>query len=763
MVFRKYKPAKQWGKVDTLIFKKILAARNERKMPGFNVPEAVKATGATVYDTTGKTFEFPSHVKNDFVTDHPAFRQPTEKDHLLYKENKCHLFEGAEPFSDGVDHACALTNAVKKMAFPESLSSELKKINFPSDMEQRITDSIMHGERYDPTLEKLPKRHDPVLFWVRHARVYGAPVQVKNNIVLDNIYRQVLLLAIRNGHLSDIRCDRDEPLSAIVTHGRFAERPLVVRSQPHLNIQADVALKPWLSADEVKTLKSCDVPNIAPIGKLIDLSKSHIYNDQAIFPRMFRNDLAIDMIMWAREQDQKYPWTTEQNAANAVVTCFGAALAQASRQASSDDGTLAKPVLTKGVQLVDGRLDLVAFQLNTLDLSESSSVKNIAWVEKSLPFYKPVPFYENMEEVKNLNMDTFYKFASLMLRLLVMASELLLHSHKLFFKRNLTMFSNHHQSLDSNRITLLFFTLGGLDILDALESTITPKQRQAMIDWIYSLQLDSNSGCDPHAFGFRGSLTSSTVTGTSWCKYDCANLAQTYSALSCLLILGDDLSRLDTQAILEGVRLSQLEDGSFYGRGIESENDMRFVYCAVVICKILNGFSNINVEGICSYIRRSVSYDGGIAQGPTLESHGGSTYCAIASLALLGRLWDESVLSKTDIERLKKWCLSKQDEGFHGRAHKPDDSCYGFWIGATLKILGCFSFVDQDRLRTFLLRCQNTQVGGFEKSPDSIPDNLHSYFSLAALSLMHEPTLKPVNPAMNMPVKAADQLTKLLY
>uniref|UniRef100_A0A0M3HGB0 60S ribosomal protein L23a n=1 Tax=Ascaris lumbricoides TaxID=6252 RepID=A0A0M3HGB0_ASCLU len=42
MVFRKYRPNKQWGKMDTRIFKAILEARNKRKMPSFQVPDAVK-------------------------------------------------------------------------------------------------------------------------------------------------------------------------------------------------------------------------------------------------------------------------------------------------------------------------------------------------------------------------------------------------------------------------------------------------------------------------------------------------------------------------------------------------------------------------------------------------------------------------------------------------------------------------------------------------------------------------------------------------
>lgn len=53
---------------------------------------------------------------------------------------------------------------------------------------------------------------------------------------------------------------------------------------------------------------------------------------------------------------------------------------------------------------------------------------------------------------------------------------------------------------------------------------------------------------------------------------------------------------------------------------------------------------------------------------------------------MAGHLWDESVLSHKQIERLVKWALWKQDEGFHGRANKPDDSCYAFWIGGTLKV-----------------------------------------------------------------------------
>lgn len=64
------------------------------------------------------------------------------------------------------------------------------------------------------------------------------------------------------------------------------------------------------------------------------------------------------------------------------MVCFGAAIAQATRHGQSDFKNLSdQPVVTRAVQLVNGRLDLVVFQLNTLDLGASSRCKNVVWIE----------------------------------------------------------------------------------------------------------------------------------------------------------------------------------------------------------------------------------------------------------------------------------------------------------------------------------------------------------------------------------------------
>jgi len=92
------------------------------------------------------------------------------------------------------------------------------------------------------------------------------------------------------------------------------------------------------------------------------------------------------------------------------------------------------------------------------------------------------------------------------------------------------------------------------------------------------------------------------------------------------------------------------------------EYDMRFVFCAAAITALLPKQADsadrvqeddktgkkakdekdketdgeLDLEQLVEYVRLSQNYDGGIGLGPGLESHGGSTYCAVAALALFG-------------------------------------------------------------------------------------------------------------------------------
>lgn len=179
-----------------------------------------------------------------------------------------------------------------------------------------------------------------------------------------------------------------------------------------------------------------------------------------------------------------------------------------------------------------------------------------------------------------------------------MMPELNIQKHIAYTKLCLNLLPNPFTSNDLNRMSLGFFLLNTLDILDNLDTATTPLDRKDWIDWIYSCQVESG--------GFRGSTATKTAESSI---YDTAHLPATYFAIALLLILGDDLSRLDRTVILKSLKILQNGDGSFSPVLIQGERfgevDVRHLYCATAIREMLSPVSpeeDINVEAARDYI-----------------------------------------------------------------------------------------------------------------------------------------------------------------
>ncbi len=166
-------------------------------------------------------------------------------------------------------------------------------------------------------------------------------------------------------------------------------------------------------------------------------------------------------------------------------------------------------------------------------------------------------------------------------------------------------------SLDAIRLSIAFFTISGLDVLGRL--SLLEKNRTDIIDAIYQFQISSSSDHSSiDRCGFRGSLAAATALGhcrpdgvvgaDSAHPLDTSHITMTYAALNTLLILGDDLSRLDRRGILTGIRALQLPNGSFAATLQGSESDVRFVYCAASICHLLNDWSGADRQAATNYI-----------------------------------------------------------------------------------------------------------------------------------------------------------------
>lgn len=175
-------------------------------------------------------------------------------------------------------------------------------------------------------------------------------------------------------------------------------------------------------------------------------------------------------------------------------------------------------------------------------------------------------------------------------------------------------------ALDLSRGALSYFNLTSLALLDAL-----PADKTTLINSIYTLQ---------HPLGgFRGS-PSTALPETSKDNpniWDPANIPGTYFALCMLVMLGDDLSRVDREAFLKGLKEHQTQTGGFgellWGPEVERGNtDLRFVLCAVASWYILHGdSSSLDIDKVVEYVKGCKSFDHGYSKyGGWGEGHGES-------------------------------------------------------------------------------------------------------------------------------------------
>lgn len=319
--------------------------------------------------------------------------------------------------------------------------------------------------------------------------------------------------------------------------------------------------------------------------------------------------------------------------------------------------------------------------------------------------------------------------------------------HIRYLEMNYQILPSPYEGQEINHLTLAYFIISGLHILNALDRV----DKEAIIKWVLSLQAHAKNEAEidiGQFYGFHGSRSSqfhSLDNGVS--VPNNSHLASTYCALAILKTVGYDFSLIDSSSILKTMKHLQQPDGSFMPIHTGAETDLRFVYCAAVISSLLDNWSGVDKEKAKNYILNCQSYDGGFGLIPGQESHGGATYCAVASLRLMGFIEDDLVSQCTssciiDVPLLLDWCLQRQtvDGGFQGRPNKISDTCYAFWVGGVLKILGANKFIDERSLREFLLTCQS-EYGGFSKFPGQLPDLYHSYYGFTAFSMLQETDL----------------------
>lgn len=140
-------------------------------------------------------------------------------------------------------------------------------------------------------------------------------------------------------------------------------------------------------------------------------------------------------------------------------------------------------------------------------------------------------------------------------------------------------------------------------------------------------------------------------------------------------------------------------------------------------------------------------------------------------------------VDKIDHLFLGWWLAERQVKagGLNGRPEKLPDVCYSWWVLSSLCIMGKMHWIDQKalarcvyfyfsyvraiRLMTsyfvyyrFILSAQDEKKGGIADRPDDEPDVYHTFFGLAALSLMGFPGIKQIDPVFALPTYVCERL-----
>ncbi|XP_061879592.1 geranylgeranyl transferase type-2 subunit beta isoform X1 [Entelurus aequoreus] len=281
----------------------------------------------------------------------------------------------------------------------------------------------------------------------------------------------------------------------------------------------------------------------------------------------------------------------------------------------------------------------------------------------------------------------------------------------------------------------------GLTVMD-LMSQLPRMNRQEIVDFIKSCQhecggVSASVGHDPH-------------------------LLYTLSAVQ-ILCLYDSVDALDVDKVVEYVKGLQQDDGSFAGDKW-GEIDTRFSFCAVATLALLCKMDAINIDKAVEFVLSCMNFDGGFGCRPGSESHAGQNptvlccfcqiYCCTGFLSLTGQL------HQLNADLLGWWLCERQlpSGGLNGRPEKLPDVCYSWWVLASLRIIGKIHWIDKDKLRSFILACQDEETGGFADRPGDMVDPFHTLFGIAGLSLLGDEQIKAVNPVLCMP---EDVLQKL--
>ncbi|KAK4500379.1 hypothetical protein PRZ48_008568 [Zasmidium cellare] len=294
------------------------------------------------------------------------------------------------------------------------------------------------------------------------------------------------------------------------------------------------------------------------------------------------------------------------------------------------------------------------------------------------------------------------------------------------------------------RISGIYWGLTALHLLGQPEAL----PREGLLDFVFSCLHENGGfgaapGHDPHML------------------YTCSSVQ--------ILAMTDGFSDLEKRLpngkmkIAKYIASLQQPNGTFAG-DVWGETDSRFLFCGFLALSLLGMLPNqrpneppiIDLTAATDHIKACQNFDGAFGVAPGAESHSGQVYTCIGALTLAGEL--DSYLGEEGKDRLGAWLSERQlpSGGLNGRPEKLVDVCYSWWVMTSMAMIDRVHWIDQKKLTSFILQCQDPDHGGLADRPGDMVDVFHTCFGIAGLSLLRYPGLVEVDPAYCMPKPLVD-------
>lgn len=350
---------------------------------------------------------------------YPDFRWNFPKDQKEPEGKPVYFVSNQTRFSEGVDQVCVLTKTQKFNGLPPQVSALVGKheIQEQTNMVQRV---IMQSQVWDSTKEKLPKRKDlENLSWV-FRREFGIPDTKGASILMNNFIRLSQTMCSQFPKLVSDRIMTFKP--SLETSYIYKDDEIMINAVNECLIHGKRSLPVFGNKSLIEKSKSHQLLDMFPIQPTIDFEKVHrkeIIKRGAIRESLGEGCTHPHLVFRIMGQDRP----AEYNQAYNLLVTFGLAYTEALNRYGVVSGALPEPVVVQNVNCTYNNFNFLCFQLNTLDISEDSGIKNFVWLDSNNELFvrkKCQPWKEEGRQYKpptysDYNPAVFQKFLAMFL------------------------------------------------------------------------------------------------------------------------------------------------------------------------------------------------------------------------------------------------------------------------------------------------------------------------------------------------------------